>query len=103
MNLSLNKRCLISLENSILNYLGKISYGLYIYHIVGIIMAIKIAKFYSLDSYFGLLFLSIAITFILSILSYELFEKWFLKMKAHYSTPLKTGDSITGIYLVPVR
>ncbi len=103
MNLSLNERCIISLENKVINYLGKISYGLYIYHIVGIIMAIKIAKIYSLNSYFGLLFLSLSITLILSILSYELFEKWFLKMKEHYSTQIKTGEPIAGIYLVPVR
>ena len=42
LNFAANDKIIISLENSIFNYLGKISYGIYMYHPIGIVFAIYI-------------------------------------------------------------
>ncbi|WP_158541257.1 acyltransferase [Ruegeria sp. A3M17] len=71
-------------------YFGKISYGVYVYHVLCISMAGKLVA--SLSSNDGpgegiLIFaLGLAMTLALSSLSYELFEKSFLKIKNRYST-----------------
>tara|TARA_B100000809_G_scaffold141390_1_gene138971 strand:- start:874 stop:1326 length:453 start_codon:yes stop_codon:yes gene_type:complete len=49
LDFSANDKNKISLENKIFNYLGNISYGLYIYHPIGIVLAIFISK--SIDIY----------------------------------------------------
>lgn len=76
----------IAINNKLLNYLGKISYGLYVYHIIFIHICYKycLANNIKIDS-----FLSIGITFVitfggsvlLSILSYHYFEKPFLSLR----------------------
>jgi peptidoglycan/LPS O-acetylase OafA/YrhL len=77
--------------NKPIRYLGKISFGLYIFHV----LANRITyHFYSLSGKpmdgWGFL-LSLSITVGLSILSYELFEKYFLKMKSKF-TIIKNRD-----------
>jgi|GEM_PF-3221228 len=47
INFAVNQRIKISFENTILNYLGNISYGLYMYHPIGIVLTLYIAR--SLD------------------------------------------------------
>lgn len=44
INLAGNPNVIISLENRILNYLGKISYGLYLYHWVVVVFIINVLK-----------------------------------------------------------
>ncbi len=76
------------LENRIMKYLGKISYGIYMYHaivmqLVGFIYMKAVSKFnfqYSVD----VLFINIAIVLItiaISHLSYKYFETYFLNLK----------------------
>lgn len=81
LGLSVNKG-LFLLENTIVNYLGKVSYGLYVYHwlIIGIVNYYLLNnnfKRYNILLYSGTVF----ITIIVSILSYEYIEKPFLKFK----------------------
>ena len=83
-NFACNKLCVINLENNIFNYLGKISYGLYMYHILSIHITAQLnAMFFRIQPHaFNQLYFyitSILITILISTLSYELFEKRFIK------------------------
>ncbi|CAG5008807.1 O-acetyltransferase OatA [Dyadobacter sp. CECT 9275] len=46
LNLSCNPKSIISLENPVISYLGKISYGLYVYHVVVIVLLLNIFRNY---------------------------------------------------------
>jgi peptidoglycan/LPS O-acetylase OafA/YrhL len=77
-------------RNGWLAYLGKISYGLYVYHKLGIFLANRITnQFLSPERLLmhpvaGLL-LSFVITVLISALSYQLLEKPFLKLKERFA------------------
>jgi len=97
INLAANPKTVISFENKILSYLGKITYGLYLYHYIAIVIAIKLGMRY-VDP--NNLFLSnvvyYVITFglciLMAVVSYEFFEKRFLRAKVKYST-IVSGDN----------
>lgn len=83
LGLSVNNPWLI-FENKIINYLGKISYGLYVYHWVIIYYTHNI--FYDTNYYnIKLYIFSILFTIIISIFSFELIEKKVLKFKNRFS------------------
>ena len=67
-------------------YLGKISYGLYIFHLVGIAFGIQLATWIGSMSWWVVALTAFAATSILSVLSYELFERQFLKLKQRFET-----------------
>jgi peptidoglycan/LPS O-acetylase OafA/YrhL len=95
LNLSANKNSILNLESKLLNWLGKISYGLYMYHVIAVVASIKIASFIisGKDSgYLQLLIfvLSFAITIFLSAVSYRYFESRILNFKTKYSF-IKSG------------
>lgn len=69
-----------------LAYLGKISYGLYIFHLIGIAMGGKVAHAVGSTSWWGLASISLACTLVLSIASYELYEKHFLRLKRRFES-----------------
>jgi peptidoglycan/LPS O-acetylase OafA/YrhL len=75
------------LENKIFSYLGKISYGIYIYHNFAIAIILYQLKIYSFhtESLAGRILVTITVTlltiFIASV-SYEFFERRFLKLKS---------------------
>ncbi|SHL15572.1 Acyltransferase family protein [Flavobacterium xanthum] len=78
----------IFLENNTLKYLGKVSYGIYMYHVLGIYLAINILlKINKNFNGFGVLnnlflyFFSVAFTIIISQISYRYYESYFLKFK----------------------
>jgi peptidoglycan/LPS O-acetylase OafA/YrhL len=78
------------LKHPMLRYLGKISYGLYVYHLVGRALALHLAEvFVSPDRTLvypivGLL-TTLILTVAISTVSYEILEKAFLKMKEHFT------------------
>ena len=83
LNLAGNKTSLVNLENRWLNYLGKISYGLYMFHPFVILLLIKSMVIYSngVNNVFSnllLYILSPVITILIAWLSFERFEKKFL-------------------------
>jgi peptidoglycan/LPS O-acetylase OafA/YrhL len=43
LNFAANRDIGISLESKLLNYLGKISYGIYMFHPIGIVLSIQLA------------------------------------------------------------
>ncbi len=85
LNFSSNNKIHISLENNFFNYLGKISYGIYMYHPIGIIASIKILLFLNLYSNWTVLILTLLITIGLSSISYKFFESYFLKFKKKFT------------------
>ena len=91
INLSSNESTVISLNNKIFDYLGKISYGLYMYHPLAIVISIlsfmtmAAGTAYYAYSNFLIYFLSIVTTIFLSAFSYEFFEKFFIKKKISFS------------------
>jgi peptidoglycan/LPS O-acetylase OafA/YrhL len=72
----------------LLIYLGRISYGLYVFHILGIELANLAAEQLNLKAltYLGWKFaVGLSITIILSVISYNLLEKPFLKLKKKFT------------------
>jgi peptidoglycan/LPS O-acetylase OafA/YrhL len=78
------------LENKLLIYLGKISYGIYMYHsiviqLIGLIYLKVFSKFYFDKSIVVVLynFIVIIVTILISHLSYKYYELYFIKKKKH--------------------
>jgi peptidoglycan/LPS O-acetylase OafA/YrhL len=85
-NMAANDARLFSLEFSFLNYLGKISYGLYMYHNIFIVLSIAfLIKFNLFNSYLHYL-LVFVFTIFMATISYEFFEKRFINKKIKYTT-----------------
>ena len=69
--------------------LGKITYGLYCLHFIGILISLQITKFWGLNNKFWhVVFLettlALIISIIISYLSYQFYEKPFLKLKEKF-------------------
>jgi peptidoglycan/LPS O-acetylase OafA/YrhL len=92
LNFASNPEIGISLEAKPFRYLGKISYGLYMYQPIAIALAFYIAQFF--QPVFNLVFysLSMALTIAISAISYKYFEAYFLKFKGKFST-LVSGEN----------
>lgn len=67
-------------DKSILARLGKYTYGLYLFHTIFILLFIKVGNKYELN-WIVIILLSFGFSVIVSVLSYHLFEKQFLKLK----------------------
>lgn len=88
LNFASNDKIKISLENRLFNYLGNISYGLYMYHPIGIVLAIAISISIGLTTNWLIYPLSFTLTIIIAGLSYKYFESFFLKFKDKFSIVL---------------
>jgi peptidoglycan/LPS O-acetylase OafA/YrhL len=96
-NVSGNPQSFLKLENKIFNFLGQISYSIYMYHFmlipamfyvfkkIGILPSNQLLP--QLIMYFSIT----AVTVLVSWLSYSYFEGWFLKLKSKY-TIIKSGS-----------
>jgi peptidoglycan/LPS O-acetylase OafA/YrhL len=73
---------------AVMRYLGRISYGLYIFHLLCLTLVYHFKPF---DNEFYNAFVALITCVILAALSFELFEKRFLKLKHRYSSLLETG------------
>lgn len=90
LNLSSNKKTVINFEYKPLSYMGKISYGLYMYHnvVLASCLQIVLALGIRLDNLTGNIIyylFGMTTTVVIAALSYELFEKRFIKAKVKYS------------------
>ena len=92
-NFAANKNRIFSMENSTTNFLGKISYGLYMFHPIAIVFSIKLLRKFHLLSNYILYPVILILVIVMSALSYEFFEKKFLNKKLKYSK-LISGDSV---------
>jgi len=82
VNLACNDQFQMILENRITNYLGSISYGIYMYHFVALTIAIRTAIYF--DVLWIIYPITFILTFIISHFSYQYFENYFLKLKAKF-------------------
>ena len=84
--IAIDSNSIFNLEYKWLKYLGKISFGIYIFHIIGVYLSLKTLNLMGLAHQsitFWVcfpLFASVYATSI-AILSYEYFEKYFLNLK----------------------
>ena len=96
-NVSGNPDSIIKLENDVFNFLGKISYSMYMYHFMLIPLVIYLMKALGIMPSNELIpqlviYASVtALTILVSWLSYAYFEGWFLKLKTKY-TIIKSGS-----------
>ena len=67
--------------NKVTNVLGKYSYGIYMYHTLAIICAIEVCSNSNIDKRLFIYLFSVIFTLLFSYLSYNIFEKFFLKFK----------------------
>lgn len=81
------------MENKLLNYLGKISYGVYMYHAIMMQVAgfifLKSNIYLKISSTYSILFfnfLVFTLTIITAHLSYKYFESYFLNLKKPYKS-----------------
>jgi len=102
LNIASNPSTLISLENGLFAYLGKLSYGLYVYHLFAVVLVLKglpvIVDLQALPTWMGYsltLGMILILTIGISHLSYRYFESYFLRKKVRYSAVL-SGDMVEG-------
>jgi len=88
LNFAEGEKLGISLENRPLNYLGNISYGLYMYHPIAIVLALYIAIKMNVTTNWFIYPLSILLTIVLAAFSFRYFETFFLKFKNKFSNVL---------------
>ena len=97
LNVSLHSNSFIKIETKVFVFLGNISYGLYMYHLliiaafIGFLRHIGFAVDNSIVSQLVVYTGVISLTVLISWLSYRYFEIWFLKIK-HKFTVVKSGS-----------
>ncbi|MDP1801586.1 MAG: acyltransferase family protein, partial [Bacteroidota bacterium] len=97
LNVSLHHSSIIKIENKIFVFLGTISYGLYMYHLMIVAAFIGILKHFgfTVDNSIGsqlLVYTGVTgLTILVAWLSYRYFEAWFLKLK-HRFTIVRSGS-----------
>lgn len=100
LNIATNPNSILKLEHPLLNYFGKISYGLYVYHLFAVVLVLKLLptvfplqEWSTWISYPVTLGLILLLTTGISHLSYKYFESYFLRKKVHFSKVL-SGDMV---------
>ena len=89
VNVSVNKKSIIKLNNKIFKFLGEISYGIYMYHMLivfGIILLFK-EQFLKLGNFTSTAIFYIILTLVVILVSYVskvFFEDYFLKLKKKF-------------------
>ena len=98
LNVSTNPKSILKLENGILNFLGKISYGIYMYHMVIIALVLWIVRKIWPNGTLSvttenivIYVLTVGLTILVSYLSYTYLEHRFIKLKSRF-TKVVSGD-----------
>ncbi len=92
LNLAANEFTVLKLENKLFHYLGKISYGLYMYHPLAIVIILKILAVFEIAN-IGIQYASvILLTILIAGVSYKYFESFFIQKKIRFSRIL-SGDN----------
>lgn len=91
LNFASNQEIRISLETKSLHYLGKISYGLYMYHPIAIVISLNLLLWSNQVTSLWLYMLSLGITILIAGMSYRYYESFFLHFKSKY-TRVASGE-----------
>lgn len=81
---------LVNLENDVFRFIGKISFGIYVFHplIIDLVMSAGVTEISSTFLRLACCYLSISgLTLAVSWLSYRYMESYFLSLKVKYATP----------------
>lgn len=92
------KNRIFNLDIPFFDFIGKISYGIYVLHPLLIFYLSKVIRFSNPSSsfnYFVVYFSVLACTIIMAFLSYEFFEKRFLRLKENYTT-VKSSPALSN-------
>lgn len=89
INISINRKSILKLDNKVFNHLGEISYGIYMYHMIVIFAIILILKnqLTALNNITAtIVFYSILTTLVIliSFISKRVFENYFLSLKSKF-------------------
>ena len=87
--MSLNKHSLIKFNSRVFNFLGDISYGIYMYHMLVIFTIMLVLKDYlirinEITATVIFYFLVFSGTIFVSYVSKQYFENYFIKLKSKY-------------------
>ena len=100
LNIATNPNSILKLEHPVLNYFGKISYGLYVYHLFAVVIVLKLMptvlpfqNWSAWVTYPVSLGLILLLSTGISHLSYRYFESYFLRKKVRFSKVL-SGDMV---------
>jgi len=110
MNVSSNERSIIninpekwfSLESGFFKFLGRISYGIYMYHMLYLVILAAVYQNYFSDTKMSesgvyLIYILVSgLTVLTAHLSYKYFEKPFMKLKVKYATVL-SGEPVVQV------
>jgi peptidoglycan/LPS O-acetylase OafA/YrhL len=87
-NSAYNEKPVLRLDFRALNFVGKISYGIYCWHMLIILLICKVVQPHNIaDHWYNRLWISLgilALTVAVASLSFEVFEKQFLKIKDRF-------------------
>ncbi|GAB3867547.1 acyltransferase [Hymenobacter segetis] len=92
-NFAANPGRIFSMENAWTNYLGKISYGLYMFHPVVIVFSIRLLQKVGLLHDAILYPLVVGLVVLMATLSYDFFEKRFINRKAKYAKVISGNEA----------
>jgi peptidoglycan/LPS O-acetylase OafA/YrhL len=98
INVSTNPASIINLENKVLNWLGKTSYGIYVYHMFSIAIVFSILEGRIDPTYWGMALVYITVlgsTLLFAHLSYRYYEIFFLRLK-HKFAIIKSQEMHSG-------
>lgn len=90
------KNRIVNLDFPVFNFLGKISYGIYVYHVLIIYLVSLFLKDLQMDEMVKTLLvylIIILITLVIAHFSYELFEKRFIRLKDKFAVVKSTSSS----------
>jgi peptidoglycan/LPS O-acetylase OafA/YrhL len=102
LNIAHNGHTIVRLENRVTDHLGKLSYGIYVYHLIGVVCAIRFLRGVYVDHGGGFIAWSMAVSLLalgisvaLAQISYRYIEAHFLRQKLKFSV-LVSGDLAHG-------
>lgn len=94
LNVATNKGSLLKTENRVLDFLGNISYGMYVYHMIILFLFSFVVDSFNLKGISNQMSVVLLICFIgtvcFSYLSYKVVEEPFLKLKLKYNSISKS-------------
>jgi peptidoglycan/LPS O-acetylase OafA/YrhL len=92
LNFATNPRPVFNLESRWTNYLGKISYGIYMYHCIAIMIVITSLRHFDISGNLQIYTGTVLLTVALAAVSYRYFEERFIRLKLKFSAII-SGDN----------